>query len=930
MSEDAQGVTPASQAERARLVAARVARLARRASLTLAWERSWPWLALALTAAALFVALSWLGLWLATPSWARVVGVALLGLVLGAAAVGALRAPRPTWRESLARLDSDSRLAHRPATALADELAINTSDPGTRALWEAHRARILDSAERLTVGAPAPRLADRDPWAVRFGVALALVAAYFVAGPEREARLMAAFDWSGRNAQQVAFRLDGWIDPPGYTQFPPMLLDLKAGPDGAAPAPKVRAPVRSTLVVRASDAHDLTLSASGGLEVPKDPADAPATAAAPVRPAAPAAAGKPAPGAVKANAPGDKPADASRESRWTVTGDGLLTVKRGGATLASIAITSIPDRPPSIELTAEPQTAERGGFTIPYEIKDDYGVVSAEARFGKLIRGGKAVEPKRPPLVPAPQAALTLPGGDNREGETRTTVDLSDHPWAGARVEMTLVAKDEIGQEGHSTPINVTLPQRPFSKPLAKALVEQRRDLILDPAGRRRVYDALQALMIAPEQFTPDASVYLGLRTAATRLRVARADADLISVADLLWEMALQVEDGDVTDAEKALRQAQENLKNALDKGATEQELKRLTQELRQALDRYLREYAEQMLKNRDPNQQQSRMDPNTRMITPRDLKSMLDRMEEMARKGDMESAQRMLDQLKNILENLKTARPGQRQMDQGQQQMEQALDDLDKMTREQQELRDKTFREGQRQRDARRGDGQKPQQGQRQRGQQQGQKGQKGQKGQPGQQGEPGDQGDGDEQGDQMGQGDGDQEGMEGLGQRQQALRQQLRELQRRMRENGMNGEQGLADAEDAMRQAEESMGRGEDGPAVDQQGRALEGLRRGAQGMAQQMQQGDGSQQAEGDPNGPGQPGNRRAQSSEPNDDPLGRPTPTTEAGDRSKFRRGGKGGTLEQRAREVMEELRRRLGDPNRPQDELDYLQRLLPVN
>ena len=257
-------------------------------------------------------------------------------------------------------------------------------------------------------------------------------------------------------------------------------------------------------------------------------------------------------------------------------------------------------------------------------------------------------------------------------------------------------------------------------------------------------------------------------------------------MADLLWEMALQVEDGDVTDAEKALRQAQENLKNALDKGATEQELKRLTQELRQALDRYLREYAEQMLKNRDPNQQQSRMDPNTRMITPRDLKSMLDRMEEMARKGDMESAQRMLDQLKNILENLKTARPGQRQMDQGQQQMEQALDDLDKMTREQQELRDKTFREGQRQRDARAATARSPSRASASAASSraEGSEGPARPKGQPGQQGEPGDQGDGDEQGDQMGQGDGDQEGMEGLGQRQQALRQQLRELQRRMRE--------------------------------------------------------------------------------------------------------------------------------------------------
>lgn len=150
-------------------------------------------------------------------------------------------------------------------------------------------------------------------------------------------------------------------------------------------------------------------------------------------------------------------------------------------------------------------------------------------------------------------------------------------------------------------------------------------------------------------------------------------------------------------------------------------------------------------------------------------------------------------------------------------------------------------------------------------------------------------------------------------------------------MQQNGMNGEQGLDDAEEAMRQAEGALGQGQDGQAVDAQGRALEGLRRGAQGLAQQMQQGDGTEQA-GEGEGPGGPGspNRRAQSSEPNDDPLGRPTPSTEAGDRSKFRRAGKGGTLEQRAREVTEELRRRLGDPARPQEELDYLQRLLPAN
>jgi len=78
-----------------------------------------------------------------------------------------------------------------------------------------------------------------------------------------------------------------------------------------------------------------------------------------------------------------------------------------------------------------------------------------------------------------------------------------------------------------------------------------------------------------------------------------------------------------------------------------------------------------------------------------------------------------------------------------------------------------------------------------------------------------------------------------------------------------------------------------------------------------------------------GPGGPGEAqgRADNDERNDDPLGRPTPSQEAGDRSKFRKGGRESTLEQRAREVMEELRRRLGDPNRLEAERDYLERLL---
>jgi uncharacterized protein (TIGR02302 family) len=905
MADERAGEGQAGLNDRARAVAERLTTLARRAGLVIAWERAWPWMALALTVIALFLALSWLGLWLHLPLWARPVGVGLAALALIACAAGLLRARVPPWRDALARIDRDSNLPHRPATALTDELAINTADPGTRALWEAHRARVLNEAARLKVAPPRPDLPRRDPWAIRFGVALAAVTAFFIAGPEREARLLAAFDWASPASAEGGFRLDGWIDPPAYTQVPPLLLDLKPRTGLAEASPKVKVPVRSTLVIRASDAAGLTLTPAGGLVVPEEPKNEQ----------------RPGDASLVKVAAQQAPKTQGIEARWTVKGDGTLTVRRGTSTVATIAVTSVPDLPPSIEILNEPRAGENGSLSLAYGVKDDYGVVAAEARFGRQLRQGKPVESRRPPLVPAPSVALALPGGDNRDGETTTSADLTAHPWAGARVEMTLAARDEIGQEGQSVTIGVTIPQRSFTKPLARALVEQRRNLILDPAGRANNLRALYALMIAPDRFTPDASTYLGLRIASTRLQGARTDADLLAVADLLWEIALQIEDGDLSDAEKALKQAQDALRDALDRGATDQEIRRLTQELRNALDRFLREYAEKQLRNQDPNQQMSRMDRNMRMLTPQDLKSMLDRMEEMARRGDTADAQRMLKQLKDILDNLRTARPGQqRQMQQGQREMEQALDDLDRMARDQQELRDKTFREGQRRRDQMR-------QGNRQ---QQGQNGQRGQRGQRGQQGQQGQQGQNGEGQDDMAQGgDGDQEGMDGLGQRQQALRDQLRELKRRMRENGMNGEQGLEDAEEAMRQAEGALGQGNDGQAVEAQGRALEGLRRGAQGLAQQMQQGDGTDTADGQPGQPGQPGNR-AQASEPNDDPLGRPTPTTEAGDRSKFRRAGKGGTLEQRAREVMEELRRRLGEQTRPQEELDYLQRLLPLN
>jgi uncharacterized protein (TIGR02302 family) len=638
----------------------------------------------------------------------------------------------------------------------------------------------------------------------------------------------------------------------------------------------LRAPIRSTLVIRIAGEGTAEISHGKGL-----------TALPPK---------------------GNQRADL-REERYTLEGSTELTVKTGFANSVTLNIEAIPDRMPEIAFAGPPEVNARGTFTLMYKGKDDYGISSIEG----VVE--KADGSKGRSLVPAPPLPLAIPSHEENAPETRSPVDLTNHAWAGSPVTIRLKAKDEAGQEASSETINFTLPQRPFTNPLAKALVEQRRNLVLAPDDRKRVQVALDSILIAPEEFTPQWGVFMGLRTAAERLRVAKTDENLIEVADWIWSMALQIEDGNLSEAERELRAAQERLKEAMERGATEDEIRRLTNELRQAMDKFLREFAQRMQQNQQQSQDQNQRSPD-RMISQDDLNRMLQQMEDAMRRGDMAEAQRLLDQLRNILENLQTAQPNSRMTDPLGREMNQAMRDLEDMTREQQNLRDETFRDGQ---NRRMQQGDRPRQGQRQQGQrQQGQR-------QPGQQGEQG------EGGEQSENGTSDQQDPLGLKQRQQALRERLQELQRRMEGMGMQGERGFGEAEQNMREAEGALGQGQDGPAVDAQGQALENLRRGMQGMAQQMQQmqqGEGNEQA-GDQPGQGEP-QGQGQAGQQNNDPLGRSTRNRGYVDNTRDGVPNVNESPAQRAQRILEELRRKLGDPARPQEELDYFERLLRRN
>ncbi len=781
-----------------------------------------------------------------------------------------LRTGRPGRRDALARLDRDSGDRHRPITASQDSLANAGADPATQALWDLHRRRLETALARVEVAAPSPRLVDRDRYAVRVAVVLALAAAGFVAGPDRYGRVAAAFDWRGSGVAGQGFRLDSWIDPPAYTGRPPVLLSARSSAASSAtgqpgtdqsgaerPLPggaeddrsslpnTIPAPVNSVIVVRSAGEGRVEITAEGGIRPVR--AAAPAAGAATleaVRPAngsqAPSAAS---PGASSAATPAR--ADAA-EHRFTLAGDGSVTISRDGTPVARYALHAIPDLPPTIALVGQPVRNIRGSLTLRYVTGDDYGVVGAAADFTEPVVGGKPVTGRT--LVDPPKLALMLPAAPRGLGQGETTANLGDSPWAGATVSMVLSAKDEGGNTGRSAPISVVLPARSFTDPLARALVEQRRDLVLDPDHHDRIDTALDALTLAPDLFDVAPAVYLGLRTAKTRLDAAKGDPDLVAVADLLWAMALQIEDGDLSQTERDLRAIQQQLKDALARNASPEDIKKLTDALRQQLDKFLAEMAQKAdpsAKNDQPS------DRATKTITPQQLQAMLDRLEKSAKSGDMAEAQRALDQLRNILENLKTAKRRSGQQNQASRQKQKSMSELDRMMRDQQALRDQTFQHGrQDQKSARNPDqesddsdpsqGGQPQSGGKQGGQPQAEQGDEPDQGQA-QTGPP--------QNGQDGADDG-KGGQGGLQSRQKSLRQKLGQLQKQMREMGLDAEKGFDAAGQAMKDAEEALGDGSDGTdrAVEAQGRALRALQQGAQGLAKQMaqgQQGDGEGQ-------------------------------------------------------------------------------------
>jgi uncharacterized protein (TIGR02302 family) len=806
--------------------------------------------------------------------------VAIGGLML--LALGVKRFRKPTLADALDRLDAT--MPGRPIAALTDTQAIGINDPASLAVWRAHQERMAARAAGARPVQPDLKLSSRDRFSLRYVALTAFVMAALF-GSFWKAGSVAGLTPGAAIAMPGGPSWEAWAQPPAYTGKPSLYLNEVTDE-------KLDLPTGTRLQIR-------LYGPEGDLTVTQTVADVPPPVALDPKAADP-----------KATPASAVPNTMKGVYDLTVTRSGDLTID--GPSGRTWAITAAPDTAPTVEVSGAMVREADGRFKQSIKAADDYGITAGRVTItldtAKIDRRhGLRVDPE--PVEPV-VLDIPLPRKGKRAELTATLVDdLSKHVFANLPVSMVFTVTDAAGNEGTSAPYEVTLHGKRFFDPLAAALIEMRRDILWNRINAPRAVQILKAVTNRPEGFIRHDRAFLHLRVLMRNLEAKEASLsteDRDKMAEELWKIAFMVEEGNLQDALDRLQRAQDRLDEAIKNGASPEEIDQLMKEMQQALNDYMRELAEEAQRNPGDQQQSEMM--QGQMMSGDQLQEMLDKLQQLMEEGKTAEAAELMEQLRQLMQNMQVVQ-GQQGQGQGQP-GQKGMQGLGETLRDQQDLSDDAFRDLQGVPRPGEEQGQGDQQGEEQ-----------GQGQDPGQQDGQGDQAD-NQQGDGQ-QGDGADQGS--LTDRQRALRERLDQLQNGDlpgdgSEQGEEGRKNLDRAGRAMEEAEDALRNGDLDGALDRQAEAMDALRDGMQNFGDALAE-------EQRQNRDAQGGNQEFGSADPNGtDPLGRkPGETARIGSDQNMVQNDPN----QRAQELLDEIRRRSGELVRPSEELDYLKRLLQM-
>ncbi len=568
----------------------------------------------------------------------------------------------PQRLAAMRRMENISGVQHRGLSSFDDALVVESQNAATASLWEEHQRRKLAVLARVKIDGPKSNWRAFDSSALRVPVVLGAFAAVLLGPGGLLTNVQNAMTLSSPVVLPPV-TIDAWLKPPAYTGKAPLLLTSAAMKDKLVDGRDILVAENALLTLRVQGSSRPKLVFYSAGVAPSSETE------------------------IKSMAAKTAITDSGFTADVKLDRPAIVKLLDGNTELASWPISLIPDEAPKIKLVGEPRSEKLGGLSIGWEMADDYGVksITAEISLADEQENGLGFEGNGVFLYDPPVFKITNFKNNAKSDAGTTTQELASHPWAGLFVEITLTAVDAAGHATTTKPTRFKLPERNFFKFLSKALIEQRKKIILTPDESPNVATVLDAILAYPYSINDKSRFILGLAYIKSELASAGDTDTIVSAVTDLWPLIVAIEDGELADARAELRSLKQQLEQALREGAPPEKIAELMDKMRKAMDKLL----SQMQKEAEKRQAEGGPKPEGRPITKDELQSMLDQIEKLSKSGSKDAAEQMLSELDKLLQNLQPG--GTDQSQNGDPGLQEKMDELSDLMRRQQQLMDET-----------------------------------------------------------------------------------------------------------------------------------------------------------------------------------------------------------------------------------------------
>jgi len=528
-------------------------------------------------------------------------GIYLLSIIV----ITCIRLKIPTIEEARNRLEKKSNINHRPLTAWEDNLGYDASANENR-IWLEHKIRMKNLIKKLNPTLPSPIIAKIDPFGIRALFLILITFGILSAGEDLKSRIFLALN-PNYIITEHNISIQIWFDPPRYMQLPNKVVNNFE--DNINSESMTEIPKGSKLLTIIHGAkEDIEMHIDKSLLLL------------------------------------EKIGDRTHRFEGELNQGKKIIITYRNKIIGLWNIKILKDKKPEIVLEEIQDNSYKHYLEINLLAQDDYGLKSIIANISPLNKESLKINNLTSDFP------ISYPSDNPKYLENKSFHNLSAHPLAGEIVNLTLFAEDLAKNKASSNTTKVKIPERKFLNPTAAHIIKLRKGLINNTSSMLEARNFINNITQKPETYNNDLTLHLALNSLKNRLAILHDYESIREIIDIMWKIAIRIEDGVKGRILDEIIEAQQQLSKAILNNESHKIINSLINKLKSDIRDYYKKNSYQEYKT---DIEKPFKIKKADSYTQKEINQILEAMRELKDIGSKELSQRLISNLEKLISKL-------------------------------------------------------------------------------------------------------------------------------------------------------------------------------------------------------------------------------------------------------------------------------------